>query len=733
MSNSTQQGVYLGADDPVLKVLDHLKDHKRAGEGWTARCPAHDDRKASLSVSRGENAGCVVYCHAGCKTPDVLKAVGLTMADLSPPKQSKAPMQIVSTFDYRDAAGELLFQTVKFHPKNFRQRRPNGSGWLWNLQGVPRILYRLPELIQANPAATVYLPEGERDVDRLAELGLAATCNPMGAGKWPKVDSSPLKGRNVLILPDNDAPGREHAQQVAADLAGKAASVRILELPNLPDKGDVSDWLDAGGTAEQLVELAAQAPAPQTKPPKLKLHPASSFVKDAAVHEAWPCHDLGNADRFANRHGEDVRWLDEQGRWLVWDGRIWSGDRVLDVHARAESAARAIFDEAKGSDDDDERKALASWAARSCGAMRLRAMLDLAKHKVADLVEDYDQDRWLLSVENGYIDLHTGKLKAHDRKAKVSKQCPTVYAPEAKCPLWDRFLSEIMDGDDELIGFLQRVAGYCLTGDVSAHVLPILYGTGANGKSTFLDTLLGIMGDYADQAPPDLLTIRKGQEHPTEIAFLFGKRLVVSSEFDEARKFRVALAKAMTGDARLTGRFMRADYFSFDRTHKTILATNHKPIVSDPTDSTWRRLKLVPFAVTIPTERQDSALLEKLRSEWPGVLAWAVRGCLDWQRNGLQAPAAVEHATSDYRAESDPVASFLEERCTSEPGYLVEKSRIYTSFCEWCKANGEEVLSQRQLGEHLRLHGYADRLNRMGGKPAKVWRGLMLRPENGEA
>lgn len=250
----------------IDRVLAALPDRKRNGRGWAAKCPAHEDQRASMSIAKGDDGRALLHCHAGCAPEAITAALGLTLADLMPPrsngngaKRATNKATITATYDYINADGELLYQVVRFAPKDFRQRRPDGAdGWAWNMQGVQRVLYRLPELTDAGGDSFVFVVEGEKDADNLHAAGVIATTNPGGAGKWAQVDDAPLCGRHVVILPDADAPGRKHAQQVAAALHGKAASVRIVELPG--GGKDASEWLAAGGDVEHLIQMADAAP-----------------------------------------------------------------------------------------------------------------------------------------------------------------------------------------------------------------------------------------------------------------------------------------------------------------------------------------------------------------------------------------------------------------------------------------------------------------------------------------
>jgi len=702
----------------VLGALDAIgHPAKRNGRGWKARCPIHDDRNASLDIGEGDNGKVMIYCHACGKdaTGEIVKALGLAWNDLfvdEPGGPRKTGNRIVATYDYTDETGALLYQAVRFQPKDFRQRRPDGrGGWAWNLEGVRRVLYHLPNLLAADPTEQVLVVEGEKDADRLIEAGFVATTNAMGAKKWKPEYSQALRGRHVCLIPDNDPEGKEHAERIAADLQGKAAEVRLLELQDLPQKGDVSDWLDAGNTPDQLRRLAEQAPEcwrSQLPPGKYRLS------------------DLGNAERFVHLHGDDVRYCEQWGQWLVWDGIRWAPDARREVDRRAKATVQAIYLEALALPrDSDLRPTVAAWASKSDGAKRLRDMLALARCEVAVTPDELDADPFLLNARNGVVDLHTGKLLPHDAARMQAKLAPVVYDLDAPSPRWDAFIEEVTDGDDDLAAFLQRLAGLFLTGDISEHILPICWGSGANGKSVFLDTLLGLLADYSYKAPARLLVSSGKDEHACEVAALQGKRLVVSSETEEGRRLRVSLVKELTGDASLTGRFMRQNYFSFPRTCKVVLVTNNKPVVPEQSHAIWRRIRLIPFVVTIPPERQDKALTEKLRDEWPGILAWAVRGCLDWQENGLGEPAAVAEATDGYREEEDQIAAFLEDRCTIAEGFRAPKARIWATYATWCKDVGETPMTSREFTHRMRQHGFGEDVAKIDGKSSRVWLGIL--------
>lgn len=251
---------------PISQLLSLLKGVKKVGKGYLAHCPAHDDSKQSLSVSEADDGKILMHCHAGCEINEICNALGIAISDLFPKRKlavyEGGKSRVIAVYEYHDAAGELCYQVCRTADKRFFLRRPDGTGgWLYDLKNVKRVLYRLPQVLETvKKSETVFIVEGEKDCDSLAQIGLTATTNPFGAGKWESSYSDYFKGGTVVILADNDEPGRRHAEQVAKSLCGKAASVKVVNLPNLPEKGDVSDWLAAGGTKEELLRLAQEAP-----------------------------------------------------------------------------------------------------------------------------------------------------------------------------------------------------------------------------------------------------------------------------------------------------------------------------------------------------------------------------------------------------------------------------------------------------------------------------------------
>lgn len=423
-----------------------------------------------------------------------------------------------------------------------------------------------------------------------------------------------------------------------------------------------------------------------------------------------PRTDLGNAERLAARHGEDLRYCHPWAKWLVWDGRRWSIDNRAAARRRAKATVRAILAESATIEDDDRRKEHVRWAIASENRARIEAMLALGSSEpdVPILTDEMDRDAWALNCRNGTLDLRTGRLRPHRREDLITKQCPVEYHPVAQCPLWEATLRRIFAENDGIIRFWQRLCGLILTGSVTEQILPILHGAGANGKSTILNVLLDILGpDYSMKAPPDLLMVKRGEAHPTERADLFGRRLVVAIETGEGSRINEVMVKELTGSDKIRARRMREDFWEFSPTHKILLCTNHRPTVRGTDHAVWRRIRLIPFIVTIPDDQQDKALSEKLAAELPGILAWCVRGCLDWQREGLTPPREVAEATDRYRQDEDVLGAFLAENCLVNREARTKASLLYERYRAWAEKAGETTKTQRRFGDAMTERGFA--------------------------
>jgi putative DNA primase/helicase len=733
-------------------------------------CPFHDDSRSSLQVSRQ-----MAFCHAenlkldavdlyaratGTTNGEAVAELGKELGVRTPEKKAGVrSREIIAAYDYADAGGKLLYQSVRFAPKTFRQRRPDmkiKGGWIWNLDGVQRVPYRLSEVIAAD---TVFVVEGEKDADRLAglfgegdlacgppspgarlaggragcwDLGrqtfrLAATTNSEGAGKWRDALSPFFINKNVVILPDNDEPGRNHARNVAAKLtAAGAASVKIAELPGVAPKGDVSDCLDNGGTKESLLEIV-QAASFFTNANE----PGTSSQGERPEERKAPfaLTDFGNAERLAEQHSENVRYCHTWGKWLIWSGNHWKVDETAKINQLCKATVRSIYAEASQISNDDHRKAVSKHARASESAGRIQAMQSLAQTEpdIAVTGRDLDRNPWLLNVLNGTLDTRTGELSRPQRSDLITKLAPVAYDPAAECPEWFSFLDRIMAGSKGLISYLQKLAGYCLTGDTREKCLPVLHGGGNNGKTIFIATIGAMLGDYARETPVETLMIKRNETIPNDIAGLKGARLVTASEGERGQRLAESLIKRLTGGDKISARFLHQEFFEFVPEFKIVLSTNHKPSIRGTDAAIWSRIHLVPFDVTIPKSEQipRTVMLERLKEEWPGILAWAVGGCLAWQREGLEKPEEVERATSDYRADSDILGGFISDCCVINPLAKCRSMELYVQYQKWCAENGEEYIKFRTFGAVLEERGL--KRTRLGHKQDRGFQGIGLK------
>jgi putative DNA primase/helicase len=453
---------------------------------------------------------------------------------------------------------------------------------------------------------------------------------------------------------------------------------------------------------------------------------AASSGRYAPAAEPRNRTDLGNAGRFAERHADNVRYCYPWGRWLQWDGRRWAQDQTGEVPKLAKLTVRSIYAESASIEDEDERKAWGKWALASEFQSRIEAMLALAQSEpgIAVLPDALDSHPWLLNVRNGTLDLRTGQLKAHTPSDQLTALVPLEYHPEAECPTWRDFEREISNGDDALVTHKQRAFGYALTGCTSEQCLFVLYGTGQNGKSTELNTIRTLLGsDYALHTPTETLLINdRGGGVPNDVARLRGARYVTAIESEQGRRLAEALIKQMTGGDPIAARFMRAEWFEFMPTHKLFLAVNHKPIIRGTDLAIWRRIRLWPYTVTIPPEKQDKKLPEKLLAEAEGILAWLVKGCLEWQHEGLGVPASVTKATGDYRTEMDVLGAFVADLCLETPMATAFAKDLYVAYTGWCEANGEKPITKTAFGLRLQERGHRP----WRDMNARGWQGIGL-------
>lgn len=467
------------------------------------------------------------------------------------------------------------------------------------------------------------------------------------------------------------------------------------------------------GVEKEEARLLVQAAAANCQPPMPELDATncleSAWRYDSARTERLT--DVGNAMRLVSLHGRDLRYVPEFKKWLVWDGGRWLIDEDGEIMRRSKDTAAAIYVEAKNASQAGEQPMadkLASHAGRSQAVLKLKAMIELAQSEpgIPARTSELDNNNYLLGVANGVINLETGALREPRREDLITKRAMVAYDPNALAPLFLAFLDRIMGGNSALIGFIHRAVGYSLTGDTGEQCLFFLHGSGQNGKSTLLTAIKELLGDYAMQCPAETLMVKQGGGIPNDIARLRGARMVATSETEDGRRFAETMIKQLTGQDTIAARFLFAEYFEFIPNFKIWLAANHKPVIRGDDFAIWRRIRLIPFAVTIPPEEKDGKLPDKLRAEYPGILAWAVQGCLEWQRQGLNPPPEVLAATEEYKSEMDLIGKWIEECCITAPHTTAKASALYGNYKRWVEDNGGFPLSSTKFGLKLGDRGY---------------------------
>jgi len=462
--------------------------------------------------------------------------------------------------------------------------------------------------------------------------------------------------------------------------------------------------------ARLLVQAAAANCLPAMPEPDATNCLDSAWRYDSARTEHLT--DVGNAMRLVSLHGNDLRYVPEFKKWLVWDGGRWLIDGVGEIMRRAKDTAATIYVEAKNASQAGEQPMadkLASHAGRSQAVLKLKAMIELAQSEpgIPARTTELDNNNYLLGVANGVINLETGALREPRREDLITKRALVAYDPDAHAPLFLAFLDRIMGGNSALIGFIHRAVGYSLTGLTDEQCLFFLHGSGQNGKSTLLTAIKELLGDYAMQCPAETLMVKQGGGIPNDIARLRGARMVATSETEDGRRFAETMIKQLTGQDTIAARFLFAEYFEFIPNFKIWLAANHKPVIRGDDFAIWRRIRLIPFAVTIPPEEKDGKLPDKLRAEYPGILAWAVQGCLEWQRQGLNPPPEVLAATEEYKSEMDLIGKWIEECCLTTPHATAKAGALYGSYKRWVEDNGGFPLSSTKFGLKLGDRGFA--------------------------
>jgi len=457
--------------------------------------------------------------------------------------------------------------------------------------------------------------------------------------------------------------------------------------------------------------------------PDLK-HPLTVDADVDRIVEFAQHGDLGATELFVERHGHRLKYVRQARAFYVPSGRRWvadGGDRVLHF---ASQVSKMLYGLANSERDQERRETLAKFGLRFESRKLLENVIALAKGLPGIAVDasDFDADPFVLNTVDGVLDLRTGELRNARDDEFFAKLTGARYDPDAKCPRWLQFLDEIFCGNAELVDFVHRLAGLSICGSQAEQIVPVCYGLGANGKSVFLGALSHALGDYAIATNADTF-MRDRKTATNDLARLSGARFVTAVEVEDGKTFSEALIKSISGDDRITARFLFKEFFEFVPQFKVWFAVNHRPVVRGNDHGIWRRLRLIPFEARFDGRTRDNNLAQRLREEAPGILAWAVRGCLAWQADGLPTPDAVRIATETYRSDMDSLRPFLDDCCDVATDESVTSADLYRTYKSWAESNGERPATSQALGRRLTDRGFRNERT----KRARLWRGLKLK------
>ncbi len=603
---------------------------------------------------------------------------------------------VTAKWDYQDAEGKLIAVVYRYDPEpGNKEFRP------WDVRRrkmappEPRPLYNQPGMLKADQ---VVLVEGEKCAQALLEFGVCATTAMHGANApVEKTDWSPLSGKHVLIWPDRDKPGwlyADHASQ--AIMRAGAKSCAILQPPaEKPDGWDVADALTDGFDIAGFLAVGERVPV------VYQIDAHAPLELDDGIDYT---NEDGLAMAFSQQFAEDWRYCAPWSKWLVWNGVRWNIDKALYVMHLCRLICRAAAMQA------DREKLKGRLASSGTISAIERIVRSEPRHSAT--VEEWDSSIWLLNTPGGIVDLRSGARGPHDRDRRMTKV--TTATPQGDCPVWRNFLVNVTGGDEELQDYLQRVVGYCLTGDISTHALFFLYGTGANGKSVFVNVISTVLGDYAANAPMDTFMESRSDRHPTDLAGLRGARFVSATETEQGRRWNESKIKAITGGDDITARLMHQDFFTYRPQFKLLIAGNHKPAIRNIDEAMRRRMHLIPFTITVPPEKRDPLLTEKLLAERDGIMAWAVQGCLLWQSQGLVQPKSVVSATEEYFEAEDAMGRWMSERCNLGINHKALTATLFNDWKQWAELSGEYIGTQRRFSDALLARRFEKWRNSMG-------------------
>ena len=723
--------------------LQHFTISKRYGDKAQCRCPAHEDKQASLTITKGRK--CTLFCcHAGCSLERILTAAGLskkdTFYDSEPIKtnwrayvEGREKRKIEAVYNYVSCNGSYAFTKIRLEGKKI----------LYGILANERFTYGLPrstprkslKAIYGNIKAIekaiaedkpIFIPEGEKDTDTLTNQGYTAFTYG-GVNDWQADFAELVKGANVVILADNDKPGIDVANTILNDIQGIAKSAKIIvPMPDVP-KADITDYFEAGHSKaefEQMINTVTEnCKECYTEPQTDREKPLEEILKDLQAEE-YETSDKGFGALFAEIFKDKHRYNPSRKDFMLYDGKRWIDDTEgLSARASAKDLSDSLIRYAVTVDKDGRYLKSVSTL---CSLRNRNNMLQDSRDVYFFTNEDLDKEDYLLNLQNGTLDLSENEPRfiKHSPDMLLSKICNAEYQPTATCKEWEKFLLEIMQGDKAKIEYLQKIAGLSLTGNTEQETCFILYGsTTRNGKSTFCETLIHLLGDYALTMKPETLAVKQNldsRQASGDVARLAGCRFVNASEPPKRMLFDTALLKSLLGRDSITARHLHQREFSFIPKFKLVINTNYLPTITDDTVFSSGRINVVSFDRHFESHEQDKHLKDKLRSkkEMSGILNWCIEGLRLYRQQGLQPPEAVTKATDAYRTDSDKIGNFFNE-CMTKTGKNSKAKDVYDIYAKWCEDNGYGVENKGNFFSELKTKGLFAVSGTVEGKTVK--------------
>lgn len=737
---------------PIGVVGKYVKLVHSSGDEYSGCCPFHDDTTPSFYVN--EKSG-QFFCHGCGAKGDMIDFVARKDAiskgqainklnELEPEpshitKQTPSPYKIlpvpedanldtpirafnpksgrwvnyrpVLLHPYFNDTKQLIGAVLRLEIKDSKVYVPiqwgeamGEQGWIAAAFSKPRFPYGIDKLIDQDQPVVVV--EGEKAADALQDVApeIAALSWAGGTNSVGHTDWSCIYGKRVVLWPDADGPGRAAMNQLAEILRNKC-EVLIVNVDDAPRDGwDAADAIDDGLDPGAWIKTRV---VPYGPPPAAG--PGSTVPVGQVLTEDYM------TTSFVGALGAGFRYVDPWGHWMVWDGKVWSRDEKNNINESVREHLRTLVSPLTP----------AAELKRVLSKHTVGAVEGMARGSLPQRSDDWDRNSWVINTPSGVVDLRTGIIKPNDPGSLITRI--TSYAPDTETqPVrWLEFLDQIMDGDQEVVKYLQRLCGYLLTGSVREKMLAFCWGTGDNGKSVFIDTLMNIWASYSRVTPIGALMDTEQERHPTEIAMLRGIRLASSVETEDGKHWAESKVAMLTGGDRISARFMRQDLFEFDPTFKLLIAGNHKPALKNVNTAMKRRMHMIPFKVTIPIDKQDKNLKEKLFAEGPSILGWAIQGCLDYQADGLAAPSAVTDFTEEYLSEEDDIGQFIAECCDLNGSSIVSAGELYTCWKDWATKAGMLQKSQKWFGAKLKDRGLKTERKSQG----QFYEGLILKEQ----